>query len=413
MSWHEREKATVIVGLIIGVFCLLLYYCIISSKWDCATLREPDGLPLAHDFANVWAASKLALAGKPALAYDMNQVFEVELQNIGSCCHYGSAWYYPPTFLLLVLPLASMPYLLSLFVWLSITFILYIIVLSRIGKHPIILPLCVLFPGIFENFAYGQNTYLSGALMGGGLLLLDRMPFIAGCLFGLLSFKPPLIIISLIALGFGRHWKALIGVLTSSIILIIISLAVFGMQVWVEYFKVMSLPMKFLEAGQADWSLTMTFFAAALAAGLSVKSAYLIQGVVMLFILLGVRWTWQKKISLPLRGSVLVLGTILFTPYSFIYELALLALPLVWLWEEGRTHGRFPGELFLLFCGWISPLAIPIFWNRIDILDGKLQAGPLFILMLFILALFKALRTNSQGETRCTGGTLSRSLRPN
>jgi hypothetical protein len=205
MSWHEGEKSTVMVGLIIGVLCLLFYYLRISFFWDFATLREPDGLPLAHDFANVWAASKLALAGKPALAYDMNQLFEVELQNIGACHHYGSGWYYPPTFLLLVLPLASMSYILSLYVWLYITLILYIIVLSRIAKHPIMLPLSVLFPGIFENFIHGQTAYLSGALMGGGLLLLDRMPFIAGCLFGLLSFKPPLIIISLIALGFGRH----------------------------------------------------------------------------------------------------------------------------------------------------------------------------------------------------------------
>ena len=109
----------------------------------------------------------------------------------------------------MVLPLGFMPYLPALLVWIIATLILYLVVLSRTSAHPIILILCLCFPGIFENFIFGQNGFLSGALLGGGLLLLDGWPILAGCLFGLLSYKPTLLILALAALIFGRYWKTL------------------------------------------------------------------------------------------------------------------------------------------------------------------------------------------------------------
>ena len=147
--------------------------------------------------------------------------------------------------------------------------------------------------------------------------------------------------------------------------------------------------MKLLEIGWAAWSIMPTFFAAALSAGFEVKTAYLVQGVVMLIVLGGVAWVWMRKTNLALRGSVLTLGLLLFTPYAFIYELALLALPLCWLWEDGRARGRLPGELILLLCGWLMPFAVPLIWNKVNFLQGKLQIGPLVLLALFFLALIK------------------------
>lgn len=173
--------------------------------------------------------------------------------------------------------------------------------------------------------------------------------------------------------------------------MLLISMIVFGYQVWLEYFKVMSIPMQQLEIGAAIWSIMPTFFAATLSAGFGVKAAYFVQGVIMLVALAGVAWVWRsKQVAISSRGAVLVLGTLLFTPYAFVYDLAVLALPLAWLWEEGRLNGRLPGELLLLLFGWLLPIAAPPLWDWINFLQGKLQIGPAILLALFVLSLIKA-----------------------
>ena len=261
--------------------------------------------------------------------------------------------------------------------------------LSRISTHPIFLPLCLTFTGVGENIIFGQNGFLSGTLLGGGLLLMERSPLAAGCLFGLLSYKPHMVILIIPALIFGRYWKVLTVTLATALLLILLSIMAFGYQIWPEYFKVMAFPLHELETGSASWSIMPTFFAAVLSAGFGVKSAFLVQGAVMLAVAAGVAWVWSQKTSLPKRGAVLVLGTLLFTPYAFVYDLAILALPLAWLWEDGRRRGRWPGELLLLWLGWLTPGAAPLLWNGIKVFKGHLQIGPIILAALFLLALLK------------------------
>jgi hypothetical protein len=118
--------------------------------------------------------------------------------------------------------------------------------------------------------------------------------------------------------------------------------------------------------------------------------AYLVQGAVMLAVMVGVAWVWGKEMPLAFRGAVLLLGTLLFTPYAFTYDLAILALALGWLWEEGRRHGRLPGELALLIAGWFMPLAAPYVWELFKLHQARLQIGPVILLGLLGLALVRA-----------------------
>jgi len=194
----------------------------------------------------------------------------------------------------------------------------------------------------------------------------------------------------LFALLVGRFWKTLIAALATSLMLMFASYIVFGHEVWHTYFTVMSLPMKLLEIGWAPWSIMPTFFAATLSAGFDAKAAYLVQGMVMLVVIGGVAWVWMSKTNLALRGSVLTLSLLMFTPYAFIHELALMALPLGWLWEDGRVRGRLPGELILLLCGWLMPFTVSLMWDSVNILNGKLQIGPPVLMALFLFALIKA-----------------------
>lgn len=221
-------------------------------------------------------------------------------------------------------------------------------------------------------------------------MLLDDLPIVAGCLLGLLMYKPPLAVLTFVALIFGRYWKTLISACITCLFLSLISLAAFGYQTWIDYFKVMSMPMKLLACGATSLDVEPTFISAVLSAGFGIKVAYLVQIMVMVVVVAGVAWVWKKKLFLVLRGAVLVLGTLLFVPYAFVYDLAILALPLCWLWEDGRINGRWPGELLLLMCGWLVPLFAPILWQFIRVFQGKLQVAPIILLALFFLSLIKA-----------------------
>jgi hypothetical protein len=391
MNNSGTERATVVVGTIMAAISLSLYVLITLSVWNFSTLKTSAGYPLATDFSVYWCASKLALSGQAALAYNIDELHKVQLQFFGPNYRYGKAgWFYPPYYFFIALPLGLLPYLASLTIWLLVTFGIYLIVLSRLSPQPVFIPLCITFPGILENILFGQNGLLSGALIGGGLLLLGRLPVVAGILFGLMSYKPHLLILTIIALLFGRCWKTLISTIITFLILVLLSIAIFGQQVWMAYFGAISIPMKLLTIGAIPWSVVPTFFSAILSAGFGVKIAYIVQGAVMLAVMVGVAWVWRKGWPLAIRGAVLLLGTLLFTPYAFTYDLAILALALGWLWEDGRLHGRLPGEILLLMVEWFMPVAAPFLWDWVRFHQARLQIGPEILAGLFLLALLKA-----------------------
>ncbi len=52
--------------------------------------------------------------------------------------------------------------------------------------------LLLAFPAFWSNATYGQNGFLSAALLAGATHHLDKRPAVAGVCFGLLAYKPQL-----------------------------------------------------------------------------------------------------------------------------------------------------------------------------------------------------------------------------
>src|SRR3546814_8773713 len=95
--------------------------------------------------------------------------------------------------LLLVWPFGQLPYIWSLAVWSFLWLGLYLWT-SIVGRSDtkILLLALLLAPATFANFSDGQNGFLTGALLIGGLRLLGTKPIVAGILFGILTVKPQL-----------------------------------------------------------------------------------------------------------------------------------------------------------------------------------------------------------------------------
>lgn len=377
MKWLNRERLTVYPKIFLALYACFGAVLIISAAVSGNGLTDFLGRPLGADFSHYWVASSLAKAGDPAAVYNFQEFLAA--QEAFFKVKFPLPWLYPPTYLLLVLPLALLPYLPALAVWLVVTLGAYLAVVRRIAPHPLTPWLALAFPGTFQNFFHGQNGFMSAALLGGGLLLLNRSPLTGGFLLGLLSYKTHLWVLVPLALVAGRRWRALMAAVAAALAMVLASWLVLGQQVWIAYWHNISLPMKLLEEGFLPIDKMVTIFSALLQFGTGLATALVVQTVIMIAVGGAIFRLWHRETAFAVQASGLVLGILLFTPYCFSYDLMLLALPLAWLGWEGYNKKWLPGEQLFLALGWTMPF--------IAIIGGqlKVQLAPLILVALFLL----------------------------
>jgi hypothetical protein len=383
---NNHRRFNLMALALLGV-CLGLFMAEIASTWVPGLRREPSlstrvNRWVGTEFRIFWIGSFMALHGELHDLYTPSKFEEVEKHLSGYSK--GHAWLYPPTFLLMVLPLSLIPYLASLAVWLAITLTCYVLVLRRICPQPYLIFWILFFPGIVINFTVGHNGFVSGALLGGGLLLLNSSPVLAGILFGLSFYKPQLAILIPLALLAGRRWKVLAVTAVSAICIALASAVIFGYQAWLGFVHNIPLAEKLTETPWY-WAKMPTIYTTARLAGSGTFLAWALQGLVMFGVVAGVYWVWSGNATPATRASILILGILLFTRYAFIYDYAILAIPLAWLWQEGQTAGWLPLEKPLLLYAWFAPVLASVMFKLADWPLGWLMllaTGALFILVL-------------------------------
>ena len=267
---------------IIASLCVALivfYILFIWFMWEPAIRGESNlvdryGGVVGFDFSHYYSASFLALNGKPALAYNPD-ILQATMQHLTGVKFKEYAYLYPPTFLLIILPLSLFPYLAALASWLSLTMVGYLAVLRKIAPHFLTPWMALAFPGTFLNIICGQNGFLSAIFLGGGLLLLVRSPWLGGVLLGLLSYKPHLSILVPVALIAGRHWKAFLAESITVTGLLLISGGVFGLKTWSAFWQYASSRHAIAANWHAPPAKFAHFFAFALSSGWNFSTAWL------------------------------------------------------------------------------------------------------------------------------------------
>jgi hypothetical protein len=358
------------------VACLLIFG---------AGLIDALGKPIGTDFLAFYAGSHLALMGDAVAAYDFERLRAVEAAVIGIDPP-PLYWLYPPTYFLFVFPLAQFPYLFALVAWLVVTGAMYLLTIRKIFPDPVTLGLTLAFPGMLQNLLQGQNGFLSGALLGGGLWVAQRQPFIGGMMLGLMSYKPHLAALIPIALIAGRQWKALLGAITSGCAFIAISIFVFGWEIWEIYVHKMLFAGQMLEGGGAPLFKVPTTFSFARMLGLDLSDARILQVAASLVTLVVVVWIWSRPyVEWSLKAAALVTACLLFTPYAYDYDLAILAVPIAWTAHHISTAGRNTAHEWTLVIAWAMPLAFPILSAM-----TSLQVGPYMLAALLWMIVQRA-----------------------
>ena len=90
------------------------------------------GRPFGDDFANYWSGALIAFHGRVAEVYDFAAFHAFEQSVTAQSIQYYH-YSYPPVLLLLTLPLAVIPYVAALFVWLGATWYAFYRALSLTG----------------------------------------------------------------------------------------------------------------------------------------------------------------------------------------------------------------------------------------------------------------------------------------
>ena len=363
-SWLTRERVRLWTLAVLAACLIGLAYVVISSDG----LNDRRGRPLGTDFSNVYAAGTYVLEGRPAAPFDWAAQHQREQEIFGAATpFYG--WHYPPFFLFVAGVLATMPYALALAVWQGVTLLLYLATVGAILRSvppmgggtslrdPLWLVAALAFPAVFVNIGHGHNGFLTAALLGGGLVLLDRRPALAGVLFGLMAYKPQFgLLIPLVLAATGR-WRAFIAGAITVAVLALATLLVFGHEVWRAFFGSTALTrLEVLEQGGTGWHKIQSVFSWVRMWGGDVPLAYAVQATVTLVLAAAVIWLWRRPVTYPLKAAALTLAAVLVTPYSLDYDLMVLAPAIAFLAAHGFARGFTPYEKTVLAVLWLMPL---------------------------------------------------------
>src|SRR5580704_14796499 len=198
-------------------------------------LIDRNGKPIGTDFSNVWAAGKLVLDGEQAAPYDPARQHEAEKKTFGGreVPFYG--WHYPPLFLMVAAGLALLPYGWALLAWMALTLPAYLVVIRSIVPRPETLLVAAAFPAVLVNLGHGQNGFLTAALLGGGLLLLDKRPTLAGVLIGLLAYKPQFGLLIPLVLVATARWRVIAAATATVLAAGALTSVLLGPAVWVAF----------------------------------------------------------------------------------------------------------------------------------------------------------------------------------
>src|SRR5689334_13200525 len=184
--WLSRRFITLSGAVLLAAQVVVLGF-LIAGSYGLVKKYGPDTV----SFVGFYAAGELATEGHPEQAYEQKPQYEAEEK----LTHRGVLYLpflYPPVYMLVCAPLKLLPLVPSFVLFDVVTAIFYLIVLRRIlGEtgYGWILP-ALAFPPTLGTIGYGQNSFLTAALLGTALLLVDRRPALAAGVFGLLCYKP-------------------------------------------------------------------------------------------------------------------------------------------------------------------------------------------------------------------------------
>ncbi|MFL9891277.1 glycosyltransferase family 87 protein [Paraburkholderia sp. RL17-381-BIF-C] len=353
--WLNANRLRLYPIIVFGCYALFIaIYLIRLSRQN-----EVSGIsPFVVDFLPFWSAAVLALHGHAVDAYNIQALSVIEIRTVP---YLGTVngilpWLYPPNTLLLIVPLALLPYKAAAVLWLGGAYVLFVKVIRAIvpDRHAM-LPV-LFFPGALFVISVGQNGLLTAALAGSGLVWLRTRPVAAGVCLGLLCMKPQLVLLFPLALLCSRSWRALAAFLLTAGTTLALALLAFGADTLTAFLHNTGIATYSIESAHATLARVPTVFAFATLVHAPAVLAYAAQGACALLAAAAVCYAWSRECAYSLRAATLICASLLVSPYLYDYDLAWFGVLIAWYCRHALVAGWERGEREWLAVLWVAPL---------------------------------------------------------
>ncbi len=346
--WFTPLGVTLLVPVVLALIVLW------TSPNFLPTTHEHRSSPFGGDFLQEWIGGNIVISAEREKLYD--GAFFKSLQHRPELT--GFTWpnelyyppVYPPGYYYLLSPFTNFDYRTASVIWLLISISCLVATFALLYQfYP---PTRCLFPWLplatllFSPLLYSlgighKSTVLLLVFTATYLLLHHRKTYLAGVCFGVIAFKPQLLIVMLLVMLMKREWKFVCGATTSVALGWVLCLLA-GLDLCFDYIQVLAGAGDFVRHNgyRFDLAHSLWSFYGGLLGESQMPVSKLLAGLSCLVCMV---WLWRmfrgplltQSDRFVFQYSAMIIVTILVSPHFYFYDLTILWLPIALLLPLG------------------------------------------------------------------------------
>jgi alpha-1,2-mannosyltransferase len=352
-SARQAKGHALVLAVILWVIAAVVGFTGTSDRGIAGPLKGAD-------FVQFYTLGHLASAHRIAPMYDPALYHRAQVDLIPESRREIYPPVYPPQTAVLFAPVSGLSYQRALLIWCLLTIAGYALIVWSAWKpvadllpdRMFVIAAAAAFPPFWSLILHGQVTLIVLAAFWAGWLALERQrPWLAGLAFGLLAIKPQLgIPLAVVVLVCGE-WEMLAGAVSSVMAQAAAVWLMLGPDAFSAFADIIPTMMTYADLLEAKPFLSHSVRAVTrLAPNWIGVPIWAIASAIVLWYTVG---AWKSRAPLRVRLGVVVLASALVNPHMIIYDLTVLALPLVWFGAYMQEPARRDAGPYWMLVYWL------------------------------------------------------------
>ena len=320
------------------------------------------------DFVHFYTLGHLARSQRTDIIYDMRALHDEQVSLVPESAPEIYPSVYPPQAAALFAPFSRWSYKTALLAWSLVTIVLYALIVwsawrrvcAQLPDRGLMLAAAAGFMPFWNLVLNGQMSIVILFAFWLGWLALERnRSFLAGAAFGLLALKPQFgIPLAAIVLACGE-WRILVGALTSVIAQSAVVWLMLGSSVFYDFAASIPSTATYAEVLEAKPFNSHSLRAVTRLLPNAIGTPlWLALSALVLWYTVRV---WKSDAPVRVRVGIVILASLLVNPHVIVYDVTLLALPLIWfgayMLEPQRQEHAPTGSQILFWDRIVVPLS--------------------------------------------------------